>query len=436
MRILTLTQFYPPIIGGEEEHARLLSHALARRGHRVAVATLWHEGLPEFEVEADGVRVYRLRSTTGRLTGLFANGGRRHAPPMPDPEATLALRRIIARERPQIVHAHNWLTRSFLPLKAWSGAKLIVTLHNYNLVCAKNTLMRDGAICAGPAPLKCLGCASHHYGLAKGAVTTLGAFAFSAIERRLVDAYIPVSRAVASSNQLARGPAAYRIIPTMIPDPARAEDTQNDEETFAPYLAQLPQRPFMLFVGALGKFKGVEVTLQAHAGLVDAPPLVLIGYPMPDVTLPTPQTHPNVVVLRDWPRLAVMAAWRRCLFGLVPSVWAEPGPTVALEVMAAGKALIASRIGGLLDKVVEGETGLLTQPGDVTALRAAMQRLLDDPALCHRMGVAGQRRARNYYASAIAARVERVYQDALGDDPSTALAVPAMPVAVPLRRPM
>src|SRR5437868_1995942 len=60
MRILMLTQFYPPMIGGETGHVRNLSIELVARGHDVAVVTLWREDLPEFECD-QGVRVYRIR---------------------------------------------------------------------------------------------------------------------------------------------------------------------------------------------------------------------------------------------------------------------------------------------------------------------------------------------------------------------------------------
>ena len=57
MRILMLSQFYPPIIGGVEQHVRTLSVELVSRGHDVAVATLWHKGLAEFELD-QGVRTH------------------------------------------------------------------------------------------------------------------------------------------------------------------------------------------------------------------------------------------------------------------------------------------------------------------------------------------------------------------------------------------
>ena len=84
MRILMLTQFYAPIIGGEERLIQDLSLELARRGHSVSVATLGHSGAPEFEIDRD-VRVYRIHSTMQRASWIFKEPGRHHAPPWSDP---------------------------------------------------------------------------------------------------------------------------------------------------------------------------------------------------------------------------------------------------------------------------------------------------------------------------------------------------------------
>jgi glycosyltransferase involved in cell wall biosynthesis len=62
--------------------------------------------------------------------------------------------------------------------------------------------------------------------------------------------------------------------------------------------------------------------------------------------------------------------------------------------MAYGRPVVASAVGGLLDLVVDGQTGLLVPPGDVGALRAALQRLLADAELRRRLGAAARKRAR------------------------------------------
>ena len=92
MRILMLAQFYPPIVGGEEHHVENLSIELAARGHKVSVATLWKEGLPEFECR-QGVCIHRIRGSMQRMSAIFSDLDRRHLPPFPDPEMLWALLR-------------------------------------------------------------------------------------------------------------------------------------------------------------------------------------------------------------------------------------------------------------------------------------------------------------------------------------------------------
>jgi len=402
VRILMLAQFYPPTIGGEEQHVRGLAVALAARGHEVAVATLWHEGLPEYEVD-EGVRVYRIRGALQRARGLFSESGRRHAPPFPDPGATWALREVVRRERPDVVHAHNWLVRSFLPIKTQSGAPLVMTLHDYSLVCARKNLMYHDAPCSGPAPVKCLVCASDHYGVAKGVPTALANAVMGHVEHAAVDMYIAVSRATAAGCRLANGPWPYRVIPNFIPD-----DVAERRDDAHPLLDRLPADGYLLFVGDLNRRKGVDVLLQAYARLAGAPPLVLIGRECVDT--PT-QLPPNVVMLHSWPHDAVMAAWRRSSVALAPSVWPETFGIVALEAMALGRPVIASRIGGLADLIVDDESGFLLPPGDVDALRATLARMLASPELVERLGQGATRRAAEYHVSAVVPRIESVYRD-------------------------
>lgn len=81
---------------------------------------------------------------------------------------------------------------------------------------------------------------------------------------------------------------------------------------------------------------------------------------------------------------------------VVPSRY-EPFGIVALEAMAAAKPVIASRVGGLSEIVVEGETGLLVPPEDPAALASAIELLLDNPAIAREMGLRGRRRVEELY---------------------------------------
>jgi len=405
MRILMLTQFYPPILGGIERHVQSLSAALTQRGHQVSVFTLRHPG--QLETEMDGaVKVYRVHGTLQRFSNLFSTD-RFHAPPIPDPEIMRSLQRVIQLERPQVIHAHNWIVHSFLPLKAWSGAKLVMTLHDCEMSCVQMRYMyMDRTLCSRPGPIKCLSCAAHHYGALKGMATLSGNWLMRPFEQRGVDMFLPVSQAIAEVNGLLANSstaAKVRVIPNFIPDDAAMLAEAGAQDPPLP----LPDEPFILQVGDLVRDKGVYVLLNAYQALSSPPPLVLIGRRTPESPTDLPA---NVTLLESLPHRQVMRAWRRSLFGVVPSLCLDASPTVTLEAMACQRPVIGSRIGGITDQVVDGETGFLVTPGDETALRDAMQRLIDEPDLRRHMGVTAKERAQTFQASAVVGQIEKVYQ--------------------------
>jgi len=404
MHILMLAQFYAPIIGGEERHVQDLCMELVKRGHQVTVATQQTPGAPEFTIE-QGIQIYRIKSTTQRASWLYKQAERSHHPPLPDPEVSWALRHIIQREQPDIVHAHNWLFYSFLPLKMWSGLPLVVSLHDYSFRCTQKRLMHSGALCSGPNLIKCISCAANHYGSVKGTVTAITHRLSIPVVGAFVDMFLPVSQATAVGNGLMESELPYQIIPNFISD--MAGSLQEDVDGF---VSQLPKDGYLLFVGDLSKDKGVDVLVRAYAKLNDAPPLVLIGRQRPDTPSDLPR---NVMLMGRWPHAAVMEAHRRSIFSMLPSVCPETFGIVVIEAMSMGKPVIASRIAGLADVIIEGENGFLVRPGDVDALRESMQQLIVDLQLRERMGQGALRRAQDFRASVVVPCFEAVYKKLL-----------------------
>ncbi len=95
---------------------------------------------------------------------------------------------------------------------------------------------------------------------------------------------------------------------------------------------------------------------------------------------------------------------------VLQSRW-EGLPVSILEAMASGLPVVATEVGGIAELVADGRTGLLVPSGDVTALTAALTRLLDDPDLRRRMGEAGQRRFREHFEQEIMIdRMDRLYR--------------------------
>jgi glycogen synthase len=417
MRILLLAQFFPPDIGGEERHVFNLANTLAERGHQVAVATQRMADVPDEETLASGVRVHRFATLAGRVPGVYSTN-RAHHPPLPDPLGVRQLARITRQERPQVVHAHNWIVNSAVALRRSSspGSRfgLVLTLHDFSHVCATKRLMRTGSACEGPALTRCLPCATAHYGLAAGPLTAAATALMRPWKNRAVDHVVCVSNAVASGNRIRPGPDAS-VIPNFVLDEAvlgRAGDAADGRTEDIP--PGLPAEDFLLFAGELSRDKGLPTLLRAYESLGrERPPLLLVGRPMPD----TPAHFPDgAVMCAQWPHGHVMAAFRRCLFAALPSVCLDACPTTVLEAMASGRPVVATTTGGIVDMIADGENGLLVPPGDEYRLAEAMARLLNDAGLRARLSAGAQKRVQRFTASAVTERLEAVYASVAPQD--------------------
>jgi glycosyltransferase involved in cell wall biosynthesis len=410
MRLLLLAQFFPPDIGGEERHVFNLANTLADRGHEVAVATQRVTGVPDEEVLASGVRVHRFATMAMNLPGVYSTS-RPHHLPTPDPLGVHELARIVRQERPEVIHAHNWIVNSALALRRHSATRrrfgLVLTLHDYSYVCATKRLMRAGSVCEGPAVVRCLRCATTHYGPMVGPMTAAATAAMRPWKDHVIDHVVSVSRAVADGNRIRSGPASS-VIPNFILDstvvPPTADTARGPAGGAAPIM---PEDAFLLFVGDLSNEKGVRTLLRAYELLgVDRPPLMLVGRRMPD----TPARLPDgAEVHLEWPHEDVLAALRRCISAVLPSVWPDPCPTTILEAMGSGRPVVTTSVGGIIDMIVDGESGLLVPPGDERELAAAIGRVLTDSDLRSRLVVGAQKKVRTFTASAVAEQLESVY---------------------------
>ena len=164
---------------------------------------------------------------------------------------------------------------------------------------------------------------------------------------------------------------------------------------------------FLLFVGELSRDKGVPTLLRAYESLDgQRPPLLLVGRRTPD----TPTHLPDgAQMCAESPHDHVMAAFRRCLFAVLPSICLDACPTTVLEAMASGRPVVATTTGGIVDMITDGENGLLVPPDDEYKLAEAMARLLNDADLRARLAAGARERVQRFTASAVAERLEVIY---------------------------
>jgi glycosyltransferase involved in cell wall biosynthesis len=163
--------------------------------------------------------------------------------------------------------------------------------------------------------------------------------------------------------------------------------------------------PEVLFAGRLSREKGVLELVEATRGMN----LVVAG----DGPLREQVPGAAGFVLSG----ELVKLYERAAVVVCPSL-REGFGVVCLEAMAHGRPVVASAVGGLLDLVVDGETGLLVPPGDVAALRAAIERLLGDPELRRRLGAAGRRRAAERFSwDAVTRETLELYARYAGKNP-------------------
>lgn len=406
MRILHVTDNYLPFVGGLERAVHSLARQQVLDGHKVLVATAQVGDRPPAE-EVDGVDVRRLPLALGRVPGAFVEGSRVFFPTVSDPLFARRFAPLLRHFRPDVINGHGWSTYSVLGAARRAGVPVVNTAHDYGHVCALKTLQRDGATCGGPRPAACVRCAFGHYG-AKGVPVALG-LQWSSRRHRDVDLWTGVSQAVtdAGSALRSRDRAPMQVVPSYVSDEDLVEPPDEPRPAF------VPEGDYLLYVGAIGRHKGVDVLLEAYGRLrVDgtAPPLVLVGKLVDDLDL----AAPGVVHQPGAPHQEVMAAWRHATAGVVPSRWAEPFGQVAVECLAAGTPAVVSAAGGLALIVEDGVHGLHVRPGDAGALAAALARLVSDPALRHRLGAAGPARAALFTVSAVAPTIEALYRRVIG----------------------
>jgi glycosyltransferase involved in cell wall biosynthesis len=160
--------------------------------------------------------------------------------------------------------------------------------------------------------------------------------------------------------------------------------------------------PHILYVGRLSEEKGVIELAAAARGL----PLVVVGDgPLRDVL---PQTVGFV------PHDELGPYYERASIVVVPSRREGYGVT-AREAMAYGRAVVATGVGGLLDAIDDGVTGLLVPPRDPAALRGVLERLLADAGLRGNLGRAGRERVRTTLSWDLTTeRTVSTYRDATG----------------------
>ncbi len=229
------------------------------------------------------------------------------------------------------------------------------------------------------------------------------------LQAAFIDLWLPVSSFVGDQvvNEVAAPRTRVRTLFNGI-DLTRANRAAAEGKSAIRARLGLPaEARIALFVGNLIPEKGVEDLLAVQDALLAADPsrlLLWVGHgPLRDEI--ERRATPQVKVLGR--RSDVPDLMRASDVLLAPSRWLEAFSLALAEAAAAGLPVVASRIGGIPEVVLDGETGLLVPPANRAAFLAAATRLLADPALSGRLGTAAADRAARVFP------LERMITDTL-----------------------
>jgi glycosyltransferase involved in cell wall biosynthesis len=295
-----------------------------------------------------------------------------------------------SKRRPTAVHAHQFDDPDVLAALQ-ANAPVIVSAHGYALCTSGLHYFRPGHECGRPHGPGCVpnlalrGCAHTRY--VRWLPATYGRVSRSVEALRRADLAVSYSSAV--DRHLAANDVPRRMVVPLFPTlPAVADVGQ-------------PARRRVLFAGRIIAPKGVRVLIRA-AREVDAEFVICgDGWRLPEMRRLAERlgVHERVTFTGWLGADALARELAEASVVALPSVWPEPFGLVGIEAFTAGRPVVASSTGGIVDWLEDGVNGLAVEPGDADALARALNELLADPERQRAMGAAGKAMADERYSA-------------------------------------
>ena len=369
MKVCFISSFYPPLLfGGAEIYVRRISERLVRQGIDVTVITSDSKISLKPSIEyINGVKIYRIHPLN-----IYPIYNTLCKPAILKPfwyiidivnvHSYFVIKKILNKEKPDIVHVHNFKGFSF----AFDAARslhlpLIFTVHDYFFECLKETLFTHShEICKDP-PAVCKAYACTQKFLKNNKPDIVTAPSMFVIKKMKKDGFFNKCRTL-------KLPLGIELDGTEKCD--RSYDIIN-----------------VLFVGRLNRFKGLNTLITAFTQLKSQKAhLHIVGEGKEEAEFKKFAGADPAITFHGFIKDEELASlYKKSHLLVVPSVWYETFGIVIIEGFKYGLPVIASNIGGFPELIDDGDNGLLFEAGNTEQLRKKLEYLIGNPLEIKRM---------------------------------------------------
>ncbi len=357
-------------LSGEEIVVNNIQRLLQERGHDV---------IPFFR-SSDEIEQMHFGRVKAFFSGVYSFSSRK------------TFRGLLNERKPDIVHIHNLfplISPSILGECRKAAIPVVMTVHNYRLICPNGLFMTKGDICEACSGGKEYWCILRN--CEKSFSKSLG-YALRNYTARTLQLFLKNVNLFATLTKFQR----QKLIEASYP-PERIQIIPNAVSTSGEFGTNDEVGAYVGYIGRVSPEKGISVLLEAARRCPEIPFKVAGACDRMNELRSLAPSNLEFVGHLDPDVVGAFYAKSRII--VLPSIWYEGFPMVIAEAMSYGKAVIVSRIGGFPEIVDDGMTGLMFEPGDSTCLAEKIRYLWGNPDICRRMGKAGKEKASHEYSA-------------------------------------
>ena len=408
MRVLLINNYHY-LRGGAERAYFDLGELLESRGHEVAYFSTQNPRNRETKYSSYFVRDYDLRGDYNIIQKLKIALRMIY-----NREAKVKLEKLIKDFRPDVVHLHNiyhHLSPSVIKVARKRNLPVVMSLHDYKLICPNYKMFRQGKICRkclGGKYYNCLRYKCAQDSRLKSLISTLEAY----WQERVLKIYEKVDLFISPSQHLKKRftQAGYReekirVLPHFLESGEIFSQSESGGENY------------FLYLGRLSPEKGVEKLLLALSETEDLY-LKIAGEGSEEEKLRKIAQEKNlssrVEFLGYKDKKDLNDLIKRAGAVVFPSVWEEVFGYAILESLALGKPVIASRVGAIPEIIKNGYNGYLFESGDILDLREKLiETSLKDTEKLEKNALES---IQKYNSKDYATEIESLYREVMGQN--------------------